>query len=55
MCIKKYLVFSKKKLKLKKLYICVCQKICNNNRINMSENKDNLDLEQSNSKLTMGI
>ena len=28
--------------------------ICNNNRINMSENKDNMDLEQSNSKLKMG-
>ena len=31
--------------------VCVCQNICNNNAINMSENKDNMDLEQSNSKL----
>ena len=36
------------------IYVCVCQNICNNNRINMSENKDNMDLEQSNSKLKMG-
>ena len=35
----------------KTIYICVCQNICNNNAINMSENKDNMDLEQSNSKL----
>ena len=33
--------------------VCVCQNICNNNAINMSENKDNIDLEQSNSKLKM--
>ena len=40
---------------IKKLYICACQNICNNNRTNMSENKDNMDLEQSNSRLKMGI